>query len=196
MHDLLPNVTKTRHDFQRTVKGINHFRNRIAHHEPIYKLDLSKQHAELTYTISWLSKEASAWMKHFSTVNQCMRTRPSSHSTNGKSITDIADKDFCSVNVTDNIINMTAQRFWICENVEGKTIAVIEAQHLAIYLVSLREGGDLMIDLTQHTYADIVMHISANGNLIICKPGDNIYNATAGLKGEKAVPYSRWHQWP
>lgn len=185
MHHLLPNASKKRSEFQRNVKRINHFRNRIAHHEPIYKMDLSKYHAELSDMICWLSKEASAWVKHFSTVNQCLRTRPSTHSTNGKSILDLADSDFCCIRLKDNISNIPTKRFWICENEEGKFIAVIEAQHLAHYLISLREGEDLMIDLKKHSFADVVKHISVNGNLITCEPSENIYHATAGLKGKK-----------
>lgn len=185
MHDLLPNVSKTRKNFQRDIRDVNHFRNRIAHHEPVYKLNLSQIHADLIEIISWLSSEASHWVKHFSTVNQTLRSRPTHTILNAPAVVEKADTGFCTMGLTDPLSHMPKERFIVCQNDAGENIAIIEMQHIAGYILSLREGNDLMISLCDHTYSDVVKHTKSSKNLIQRRPEDNLHNAAAGLTGKK-----------
>jgi hypothetical protein len=53
-----------------TVHGrfnvIRRFRNRIAHHEPIFQRDLIAIHAEILEAISWMCADTAAWASHVS----------------------------------------------------------------------------------------------------------------------------------
>lgn len=55
-----------------TVHGrfnmIRRFRNRIAHHEPIYHRDLAQLHAEIIEAIGWTCASTQAWTLHHSRV--------------------------------------------------------------------------------------------------------------------------------
>ena len=44
--------------------AIRRFRNRVAHHEPIFHTDLVKMHREIIEGIGWMCTETSAWALH------------------------------------------------------------------------------------------------------------------------------------
>lgn len=46
--------------------AIRRFRNRIAHHEPIFQRDLPKLHAEIIEGIGWMCADTSLWTAHVS----------------------------------------------------------------------------------------------------------------------------------
>ena len=46
--------------------SLRRFRNRIAHHEPIFHLDLEAKHAEVIEAVTWMSPETAAWARHHS----------------------------------------------------------------------------------------------------------------------------------
>lgn len=48
---------------------IRRFRNRVAHHEPIFDRNLLQIHDEILETIGWMSAETAAWTKHHSRVS-------------------------------------------------------------------------------------------------------------------------------
>ncbi len=47
---------------------LNFLRNRIAHHEPMLKLDLSKLYARLLNVLDLISTDLKQWVQHFGTV--------------------------------------------------------------------------------------------------------------------------------
>lgn len=55
---------------RRTIHGrfnaIRRFRNRVAHHEPIFHLAPIKTHQEIIEAISWMCRNTSAWALHHS----------------------------------------------------------------------------------------------------------------------------------
>ncbi|MFD2643216.1 Abi family protein [Pseudomonas japonica] len=77
MKQLLPNAsTMTRARFKPLVMGINQLRNRIAHHEPIFALDVSNQYRDILTAVGYRSAVACHWLQNHATVNRTMRTRP------------------------------------------------------------------------------------------------------------------------
>lgn len=48
------------------VNMIRRFRNRVAHHEPIYRLDLERIHTEIVECIGWMCPDTAAWTAHHS----------------------------------------------------------------------------------------------------------------------------------
>lgn len=169
MSVLLPNAkSSTRKDFQKTVRDLNTFRNRIAHHEPIHKVDISTLHAQIIETISWICFETSQWVKHYSTVNQVMRTKPSKDGELAPFFKDFCDKSFETVLLSNNLSTLPSSRFLLCENELGELASVIEVQHVALYLLNLKEGSDLIVDLCVHTIEDVVSYHKLQSNYSIC----------------------------
>ncbi len=64
---------KKRSDAHGRINAIRRFRNRVAHHEPIYHKDLTILHAEILEAISWMCKDTMAWAKHHSRVLSLLR---------------------------------------------------------------------------------------------------------------------------
>lgn len=77
MKCLLPNTVITRARFKPLVMDINLLRNRIAHHEPIFAMDVSNQYKRILTAIDHRSPQAAQWLKAHATVNKVMRTKPS-----------------------------------------------------------------------------------------------------------------------
>jgi len=51
-------------------------RNRIWHHEPIIKRDLSAEYGAVMTLLSWISPEKAAWIRPYSRVPQLLRQKP------------------------------------------------------------------------------------------------------------------------
>lgn len=185
MHELLPNAAKSRSDFQQAVRKINTFRNRIAHYEPIYKLDISQIHAELLDMLAWISTDTSLWVKHFSTVNHCLRTRPSGRSHVSKCVAEIADKDFRIVKPADTLAHMPGEAFTLYQADDGNIMAVIELKHFAQFLLSHQEAGELLIALKDYSFRDLITHCKSEDNFVLCNASENLHSAVEKMKGKK-----------
>ncbi|MBY0380977.1 MAG: hypothetical protein K2W78_03525 [Xanthobacteraceae bacterium] len=48
------------------LNALRRFRNRVAHHEPIFHRPLEQLHTEIIETISWMCRHTSAWALHHS----------------------------------------------------------------------------------------------------------------------------------
>jgi hypothetical protein len=59
---------KPRSEVHGRFNAIRRFRNRVAHHEPIFHKDLIKTHDEIIEAIRWMCKSISAWSSHHSRV--------------------------------------------------------------------------------------------------------------------------------
>nr|WP_310616481.1 Abi family protein [Pantoea cypripedii] len=186
MVKLLPSQNITRKEFQKRVKLLNNFRNRIAHHEPIHKLDLSELHKVILETLQWISPEMSVWVKHFSTVNSSLRTRPHLNANDTVSYKTTSDNNFIQVSPEDNIDIDFSRRFIVCLN-QDDLVAVIEKQHIADFLYSLRNNGELLISLREYTFSDVINYSSLKLNALRCPPTLNITHVSSLLK--KKVMY-------
>ena len=59
---------KKRSDVHGRLNAIRRFRNRIAHHEPIFKRDMAETHLEILEAIGWMCADTKAWAFHTSRV--------------------------------------------------------------------------------------------------------------------------------
>lgn len=48
--------------------AIRRFRNRVAHHEPVFHKDVAGMHDEIIEAISWMRRDTSAWAAYHSRV--------------------------------------------------------------------------------------------------------------------------------
>lgn len=168
MGKLLPNAKMTRKEFERVVKDINDFRNRIAHHEPIHKIDLSKVHVDILDTLSWLSDETSRWVKHYSTVNECLRMKPSIKRDGHILVSERCDKNFQCTCLDESVSKIQRSHFVLCLDNQNNIHAVVNNDHLAQYLIPYIENEELLIDLKIHEIGKLVAYLKLSNNLACC----------------------------
>ncbi len=67
---------RDRNTASREVAAMNQLRNRIAHLEPIYHLDLRAEHQRLLRITGYICPEIAAWVDRESSVSQVLAARP------------------------------------------------------------------------------------------------------------------------
>ncbi len=63
-----PNAKVSRKAVHKPLDYLRTFRNRIAHHEPIFDRHLTKDYASLMELTGWISKDTQTWIAHHSRV--------------------------------------------------------------------------------------------------------------------------------
>ena len=186
MQTLLPNTTKTRHEFQQHVKDLNRFRNRVAHHEPIYGLNISKYHTELLDVIKWISKETHDWTKHHSTVNGILRTSPSANGEPKPHFGERCDNQFWRVDNTTTLNDIPSCRFYYYD---GDVPLIIEKSHLLDFMLRNKEcDGTLMLDLTEITFGEIISTLQLPSNAQRCGSTESLIKAKQIFK-QRGIDY-------
>ncbi|MGJ0394185.1 MAG: hypothetical protein ACR650_15805 [Methylocystis sp.] len=73
-----PNLppTETRDSLFQAAKNTAILRNRISHHEPIFKRDLLKDYAQMMKLISWICPTTHDWIRPHCRVPELMRQKP------------------------------------------------------------------------------------------------------------------------
>jgi hypothetical protein len=73
-----PNLPErnTRQDAQTLIRRIADFRNRIWHHEPIFKDNTTARYGDCMLALTWLCEHKKAWIKPQCSVMQVVRQRP------------------------------------------------------------------------------------------------------------------------
>lgn len=61
---------RRRSDVHGRFNALRRFRNRVAHHEPIFKRDLQNTHNEIMEAIGWMCRDTMSWAKHHSRAVQ------------------------------------------------------------------------------------------------------------------------------
>jgi hypothetical protein len=63
-------------DLRKRVRNANWFRNRIAHHEPIYDAALTNYYSDATNVIAWINTDLVMWVRANNRVPALVRMRP------------------------------------------------------------------------------------------------------------------------
>lgn len=63
-----PHAHLSRADIVKQLDHLRLLRNRIAHHEPVFKRHLKQDHHSILTAISWICPDTAAWTKAYSTV--------------------------------------------------------------------------------------------------------------------------------
>jgi len=182
MVKLLPNQSVSRKELQVAVRDINRFRNRIAHHEPIHKLNLTVIHRDILCVLGWFSVETTDWVRHYSTALGILRTAPSANGESKPHFADRADNDFTVAPQITPLSKLPSSRFVVCHDEEQSLIAVVERQHIANYLLSKVEGADLMLEMSAHHLVDVINALDLKGNCIECGANESLIKAGDLLK--------------
>ena len=184
MDVLFPNKHITRADFQTIVKKLNKFRNRIAHYEPIHTWDITYYHKEILDVIAWISKESSDWVKHHSTVNSVIRTRPSSNGEIKPHFKDCCDSSFSIFPSSNLLSKLPKSKFFIVED-DNKISGVVKRGDIFNYLFSLAEGSEILVDLNEHALNMVITHQNLQDNYSICGDLESVGKAENIFRGKK-----------
>lgn len=184
MADLLPNIHKTRKEFQQIVRKLNMFRNRIAHHEPIHTLDITSFHKAILDVLSWLSVDTSQWVKHHSTVNRAVRTKPAATGGFRPYFCERADSNFSEISNTTRLSELPQSRFILCQDQTENLVAVVEMHHIGQYILSLTEGAELVVDLEEHDLDQVIQHENLKQNFDFCGGSESFGKSELILKGK------------
>lgn len=69
-------IAALRKDIHDDIEKIRRFRNRIAHHEPIFARDISVEYSRILKLIEWRSPDTAAWVNKVQTVTEVLARRP------------------------------------------------------------------------------------------------------------------------
>ncbi|MEZ8649399.1 hypothetical protein AB6D92_10505 [Vibrio splendidus] len=150
--------------FKTKINEANDLRNRIAHHEPILRLDCSSIHTEILTAIQWLSFEIYRWTKEHTTVPVILRTKPAPTGNPQPLLGAKADDDFASVSSTLTLDLLPNETFIICED-KGIIITMTD---IGKYLLSKKDNQDLVLELQDHTLDMVIRTNQLNKNYIEC----------------------------
>ncbi|MEZ8029991.1 Abi family protein [Enterovibrio norvegicus] len=188
MNDLVPNQQVSRKDFQKKIREINKFRNRIAHHEPIHHLRLIELHKAILVTLEWLCADTKSWVHHYSSLNNTIKNPPTASGESKPHFGERCDSSYSVVDLESPIVNFPNSKFIICLN--NSAIAfVMEKSHLANYLLSTIDKEDcILADLNDHTYADISKNQNIQNNFVNVSSSES-FSKTSKLFTERGIGY-------
>lgn len=64
-----------RREIHKTLNYRRKFRNRIAHHEPIFRRHLRRDHERILEVTEWISPATAAWIRHHSRVEEMLLSK-------------------------------------------------------------------------------------------------------------------------
>jgi len=76
LHPAFPNGTGDRSEVSKLLARINPFRNRLAHHDPIIRADVSARHDDLLELVGLIDHDAADWLARRSAVPDILAWRP------------------------------------------------------------------------------------------------------------------------
>ena len=76
LHKAFPNRRLKRKAAHARLDYLRTFRNRIAHHEPIFKRHLHRDFASILVVADWISPETKAWISHHSRIPDLLAQSP------------------------------------------------------------------------------------------------------------------------
>ncbi len=72
LHKAFPHIRKPRADVHRPLDYLRTFRNRIAHHEPIFGRHLAADYSSILEVAGWICPSTRAWIAHHSRVPEVL----------------------------------------------------------------------------------------------------------------------------
>ena len=75
IHKAFPHSKQPRKDVHRPLDHLRLLRNRIAHHEPIFRRHLAADYDTILRVLRWMSPESAIWIDHHATVREILAER-------------------------------------------------------------------------------------------------------------------------
>lgn len=146
---------------QAMVADINHFRNRIAHHEPIHGFNHREKLDRILELVGYTSPQTRGWVRSCSTVMAVARTPPTAggglpglplSSTNLRPPLDLTDGTSLDVALAE--LGEARPSVALVHGAEQPRVLL--ASQLMAYVATTAAKMDGMIDLAAHTLADVL----------------------------------------
>lgn len=166
------------------VKEIKHFRNRIAHHEEILNANASAVHKSVLDLVAMRCATTAGWVKHHSTVNTIIRTKPKKAGAVGPTVLSKSDPAFRIVGGGDSLAAALAGYSrsipaLVRLDVFGAPSGALSADDILAYLTKKASEMGGMIDLNDHSIDDVIK--------VLQQPGVQVLVATDTTAGAPAV---------
>jgi CBS domain-containing protein len=178
-----------RQEIQSIVKEINRFRNRVAHHEPILDMNVPDLHSKIIKLVELRCPITAGWMRYHSTVSVVMRSRPNLAGSAPISLASRSDQRFEVVDHKSKLVECNlavAQTYaaFICIK-NGGVVGAITHQQLALYIMTKALELDGMIDLNDHTFADVLNSPAVKDGFRPMPAGSSFFEAVKILQEPK-----------
>jgi len=161
-----PNVKSVggRHEVQQLVRDINWFRNRVAHHEPIFREDINAHYARMIDAVGMRCPETQFWMRHHSTIGNMVRGKPRSDGSAAEKLLARLDTGFLAVAPATPLIDVLKQAgdkhaAIVVVDANGCPTGAFTIAAASDYMAVTALAGSGLIDLTEHTVADVEQHL-------------------------------------
>lgn len=79
LHKAFPHAALSRSDIFEKLEKLRTLRNRIAHHEPIVKLDLPRLYSEAVEALRWVCPTSADWVRSTNSFNERFHEKPLSY---------------------------------------------------------------------------------------------------------------------
>ena len=76
LHPSARNTRRVRADIADRMQRLHFLRNRIAHHEPIHRRDLARDHGQLLEVVGWICSDSRSWVAARSRTPAVLASRP------------------------------------------------------------------------------------------------------------------------
>lgn len=160
-----PNVATvgSRHEVQQLVRDINWFRNRVAHHEPIFRSDVNATYAKMLDAVGMRCLKTQEWMRYHSTVGVAVRTRPRTR-TGADRIIARLDAGFVAVAPETTLLDLfrratESHPAIVVVDSQGCPTAAFTIAAASAYVAEVAAVDGGLIDLTGHTVADVEKYV-------------------------------------
>ena len=149
-----------RHEIQNLVKPINRLRNRVAHHEPLLDVNSPDMLSKIIKLVELRCATTAQWMRHHSTVNVVIRTKPNADGSAPVTLESRSDSNFRRVDPSTRLGEIADEEACKCaafvcmkdDHVQG----AFTHQQLAHYLMTRSLEADGMVDLNDHSVGDLL----------------------------------------
>lgn len=178
-----------RHEIQLLVKKINRLRNRVAHHEPILDMNVPDLHSKIIKLVDLRCPKTAEWMRYHSTVNIAMRSRPNLEGSAPVTLASKADQRFEIVEATSKLAHLMGGEIkkcaaFVCME-DGGVVGAITHQQLAHYIIIKSLDFEGMIDLNDHSIADVLNDPEVMDGFRSLPAGSSFFDAIKILKEPK-----------
>lgn len=177
-----------RGDVQALVRGINHLRNRVAHHEPILDINVPAEYGRIIRLVELCCAATAAWMQHHATINVAMRSRPAP----GRPVPTLAgraDPRFLKVrqdmSLTDLLRGEVGESIaFVCCDDEGRAIDAFAHAALTTFVAAKAGEADGLLDMGDWRVGDLQAAAPTRARLV---PAETLLHDAVALLGKPKV---------
>ena len=178
-----------RREIQPLVRDINKFRNRVAHHESILDVNAPDLQSKMIKLTNLRCPKTSDWMRHHTTVNIVMRTKPNLKGSSPVSLLDKSDPRFHKVEPDKTLLAIASDEAkslsaFVCVD-GGAVVGAFTHKQLYHFISEKALEADGMIDLNGHSIADVIKYDGVELGCRVLPSGISFLDAVKTLQEPK-----------